>query len=596
MILAHILLLSSASHLSTASASEVDGSLPRPAALQRSAADAAGGAAARTSRAPRIEAREGVDGRKLAEFARGRRRLLERLASRLELPLDPSRFPSYELFSDLVQKGVHTGSTDPVDPPDAQGRIRRVHDLPCSARDGEAEAAWLLRVSLGQDALPVWSVGLAAIEAPAVYGRPAGALAGALAHSGLFPDLEETIDSPSELRQYPTLFVPAARVLVGWILDRHGAETLRRAVLATSRARDRLRALSLALGVPREELRKAYRAALAAQARSHPRALVRGQAGLPSGRQRGVCYAHTVSLRRGYASVPAARQLDRLKGMGVNWVSVTPFAYLKPHEPRIVASSGFGSEGETDESMAVVIHEVRRRGLGVLLKPHLWSHGFVGRISMRSEGDWRRFFREYGRYVVHNAVLGEACGASALCVGNELIEATRGRDAEWRRIIAAVRSVFAGPLTYGAHWDREVEQIGFWDALDWVGVSLYAPLATSGAAGPEAWAEEARRQALRLGAIARRVNRPLVLVEVGFPSHPQAALKPWEDPDGGPADPQAQAAAYEALLSAFWPQPFLGGVYWWKWFSDEPAPAGDRSHRFAGKPAEEVVRRFYLAH
>ncbi len=543
-----------------------------------------------------VKAHRGVDPERLRSFVTERAKLLEEMGARVGLRLPASQLPSYELYTDLVQKGTLTGSSEPVDAPDPGGRIRRVLALPCAARDGEAEAAWLMQMGWEVKPLPLWSVGLAAHHAPKLYGRSAGALAGALAHSGYFPSLEELLESPRELRQYPTLFAPAAAVLVGWILDVQGPRGLEKAVIATSRGADRLPALAAALKMDPAGVRRAYATVLGERAERHPRAHAREHVDAPSGRQRGICYAHTVSLQRGYASHRAARQLDRLQTLGANWVSVTPFGYLKLHSPQITASSGFGSEGETDESMGVVITEARARGLGVMVKPHLWSNGFVGQISMRTAEDWRRFFKEYGRYILHHAILAEACDGSALSVGNELIECTRGHDREWRRLIRAVRSIFAGSVTYGAHWREEVERIGFWDALDWVGVSLYAPLAEDGKARSEDLRESARRQAERLRTISRRVDRPLLLVEVGFPSHPRAPFAPWEDPEHGPADPGAQAEAYEALLSVFWPLPFVEGVYWWKWFSDEPGPPGDRSHRFAGKPAEEIVRRFYRMH
>jgi hypothetical protein len=554
------------------------------------------GGAQENSAAPEVEAHPGVETGALGSFVEQRVRLLREMGRLAGIGVPGDRLPSYELYSDHVQKGTLTGRSAPVDPPDRSGRIRRVLDLPCAARDGEAEAAWLMNSAWGVEPLPLWSAGLAGLHAPALYGRKAAALAGALAHSGFFPSLDELLEAPRELRQYPTLFSPAAAVLVGWILEEHGADGLKKAVTATSRAQERLSALAEALGTDAAGLRRGYTQILQRIAAQYPKAHTRSRADAPAGRQRGVCYAHRVSLQRGYASPRAARQLDRLKEMGANWVSVAAVALKKLHSPKIAASSGYGLEGETDESMGVVIAEARARGLGVMVKPHLWSSDFVGRISMRTPEDWTRFFREYGRYVLHHAILAESCDASALSVGNELIECTRGHDDEWRRIIRSVRSVFAGPLTYGAHWGEEVEQIGFWGMLDWVGVSLYAPLATDGDASDADLLEGARRQARRLEAVARRAGRPLLLVEAGFPTHGRAAIAPWEERDGGPVDLEAQADAYDALLSTFWPLPFVEGVYWWKWFSDEPSAPGRCSHCFAGTPAEGVVRRFYRGH
>ncbi len=541
-------------------------------------------------------------------FLAGRRDVVRRLAHRAGIDPPPADLPAYERFGDLVQKGLRTGSTRPVDPPDAAGVIRRVEALPCSARDGEAEAVWLLRAAWGADAAPVWSTGLAALEIPAAHPLSPDGLASALAAAGLLPSLEEVLDAPRAVAQYPTLFAPAAHRLVGWVIERHGAEGLRRAVFATRAPGGRVQALAGALGTSERDLRRAYTHGAAGAGGAHTSAPERESPGAgapgapepttrqrppPAGFHKGVCYAHTVSLERGYASRRSARTLDRLRGLGADWISITPFGYIESGSPRIAASSGFGPDAETDEAMAEVIEQARRRGLGVMVKPHLWSRDFVGRLSMLTEEDWKRFFLSYGRYLAHHAILSEACGASALCVGNELAEATRGREREWRALIAAARALFSGPLTYGAHWDEEAGRVRFWDALDWVGVSFYAPLAAGPQEGPQAWRDAARRQIRRLALIARRAGKPLVLVEAGFPSHARAALAPWEDPESGPADAAAQAQAFEALAAAIREEPAVAGVYWWKWFTDDaPAPL-DRSHRFAGKPAEEVVKRFF---
>ena len=522
-----------------------------------------------------------------------RRRLIERLGRRAGFDPLPQGLPSYQVFANLERKGDLTRSTRPVDPPDAHGVIRRLAELPCSARDGEAEAAWLLRAAWGVDAAPVWSVGLAALEAGTLYGRPLRELTQALRSADLLPSLDELMEADPAVAQYPTLFAPAAGALVSWVLEEHGTAGLRRAVLATVKPRGRSEVLARSLGMADRLLGEAYARALGPAAGRPPRHTSKRAAAVPPGMQRGVCYAHTVSLERGYASRQSERNLDTLAAIGINWISVTPFGYLELHSPEIAASSAFGPDAETDESLAAVLQQASARGLRVLVKPHLWSTDFVGRIRMRSDQDWRRFFLAYSRYIAHHAVLAEACGASALCVGNELIEATRGRDPQWRTLIAAARALFSGPLTYGAHWDEEVERIGFWDALDWVGVSLYAPLATDTRAGPAEWRAAAHRQSERLVAIARRAGKPLVLVEAGFPSHPRAPLAPWEVPQDGPADSAVQAQAFLALLEAFGSRPEVKGIYWWKWFTDEPPPPGDRTHRFAGKPAEQILRRFY---
>ena len=57
---------------------------------------------------------------------------------------------------------------------------------------------------------------------------------------------------------------------------------------------------------------------------------------------------------------------------------------------------------------------------------------------------------------------------------------------------------------------------------------------------------------------------------------------------------EVQEAAYGAFFEAVWPQPWFGGVYWWKWFT-RPNHGGpdDNDYSPHAKPAELVMRRYF---
>ena len=76
------------------------------------------------------------------------------------------------------------------------------------------------------------------------------------------------------------------------------------------------------------------------------------------------------------------------------------------------------------------------------------------------------------------ARLAEAHHAAIFCVGLEFTHAQKFAD-RWLKIIAAVRAVYYGKLTYGANWN-EYDTVKFWDALDYLGVLAYFPLTQSG--------------------------------------------------------------------------------------------------------------------
>jgi len=311
-----------------------------------------------------------------------------------------------------------------------------------------------------------------------------------------------------------------------------------------------------------------------------------------TGRHRGVCFAHSLGGDAGYGTPSSAASLAELRSLGVDWVSITPFGFLA--DPR--ATEIRRLHGESDERLRAVTAQAHAAGMRVLLKPHLWLRPphWVGEVTQDDEAGWRAFFAAYEELVVDYARLGREAGVDALLVGNEL-QGTTHREAEWRRLIAAARREFAGPMGYGANYS-EVERVPFWDALDFIGVSAYFPLVEEAAPSRQRMVEAWGPIIARLEALSRRWDRRVVFTEIGYPAAEWAAWRPWELPAGAVPNPRLQADAYAAFLDAAWPQPWLGGAYWWKWFSGagEHGEAGVRDpFDFRASPAAEVLRRVW---
>jgi hypothetical protein len=210
---------------------------------------------------------------------------------------------------------------------------------------------------------------------------------------------------------------------------------------------------------------------------------------------------------------------------------------------------------------------------------------------MRSEADWAAWWRSYRRYVLHHAFLARWSGAELFSVGCELSQ-TVGRAAEWRELIAAVRVLYPGAVTYASNWGADLDQVTFWDALDAVGVDSYDPLAASPAATRADLARGASALAARLAAIARRTGRPVLLTEVGFPARRAAWMAPHLE--GGDYSEADQALSYEVLFAALDHRPWLAGTFVWKTFSGGEERFGERADfRFLGRPAEAVIARYY---
>jgi hypothetical protein len=321
-----------------------------------------------------------------------------------------------------------------------------------------------------------------------------------------------------------------------------------------------------------------------------------------------------------------AASFRRLAALGVTWVSLHTWDPLQRALDEPVFADPGGRHGFRD--LEALVASAHAAGLRVMVKPHLEMRGFeVGeperlvlrgsdsaarralvarieaqlatgehlqhnRIAMRSESDWRRWFESYRGYILPYAREARQARADMFCVGRELDSTVVAREADWRDVVARVRSEFRGPLTYSANFDTW-QGIAFWDALDFIGVSAYFPLsdrADPGLAELEAGWQRALRP---LAAAAGRFGRPVLLTEAGFPSIPSAARAPWRE-ERVAADVWLQARAYEATLRALAGEPAVVGAFFWLWERTSDPPFRDASHAIVGKPASFVLARHYF--
>lgn len=309
---------------------------------------------------------------------------------------------------------------------------------------------------------------------------------------------------------------------------------------------------------------------------------------------KGVSFAMLNRVEGGYHAPSVDRQLERLSRLGSNSVSIMPFAfqsttaspelYFLHHHPR----------GETDLGMIHAARRARARGFVVLYKPHLWiRRSWPGELEMKSEADWARWWKTYRRYVLHHALLAAWTKSELFSVGVELSKTVR--RPEWRDLIDDTRLFFAGPVTYSGNWYGDLEQVPFWDRLDYIGIDAYFPLADSPEAGKEELRRGAKRIAERMAAASRQHGKPVLLTEVGFAARRAAWVNPHEE--GGTYSEEHQALAYQVLFEALGRPRWLAGTYVWKAFSDDRDRTdadSDADFRFLGRRAEAVVRDYYM--
>ena len=313
---------------------------------------------------------------------------------------------------------------------------------------------------------------------------------------------------------------------------------------------------------------------------------------------RGMNLAHLHRRGIGYGSEACRVQLRRLAELGVTHVALTPFGYLPDLDGTEISFGSSMDRSLTDDDLRRAAEQAQHEGLAVSIKPHLWSNTFWGggksRADVNPAGAWPTWFERYGDFAEHYARLSEEVGAALCVVGLEYLRATEDYPGGWTEVAGRCRAVYRGELTYAANWWREVEVMSDWPAFDSIGVNAYYPLVDDDRIDPTRAALVAgwRAHLETLSALSARWDRPVIICEAGLRAVTGAAARPWDQGQGGAPDPALQARATEALLAAASPQPWLHGVYWWKWFTDEDHAERD-AYSMMGQPAEQVLRDWW---
>jgi hypothetical protein len=191
--------------------------------------------------------------------------------------------------------------------------------------------------------------------------------------------------------------------------------------------------------------------------------------------------------------------------------------------------------------------------------------------------------------LLHFARLGTLHRAEMLVIGTELGGMT-GYEDSWRGLIRDIRAIYPGELAYAANWHDEFEAVRFWDALDYVSVNFYFPLADGESAEPSPARLE--QLAALVEDVATRYGKPALFTEVGYPSVATAAQQPWIE-TAAALDPDLQRDCYEAVFRTFANRPWFAGFYWWKWPSHGAGGPFDESFSPLGKPALETLEKWY---
>ena len=260
--------------------------------------------------------------------------------------------------------------------------------------------------------------------------------------------------------------------------------------------------------------------------------------------------------------------LDELKSLGVNSIAIHPYAQIR-EDGHVISGR---RSGASTTHITTPLRWAHERGMSAMLIPHIayWGTKFLwrGEINFVTPEEWNTFFNEYETWIVQMAALAEAEHAEVFCVGLEFSYAQK-YDQRWRKIIAAVRTVYHGKVTYGANWN-EYAEVKFWDALDYIGVLAYFPLTKTADPSASEITAAWEKQCTELEKFSKQNGKQFLFTEIGYNESSRAAAEPWGFKTGGEHATDIQARCIDVALGLPAKHPFLAGMYWWKWFPEIP--------------------------
>lgn len=313
---------------------------------------------------------------------------------------------------------------------------------------------------------------------------------------------------------------------------------------------------------------------------------------------------------RGMSVVAAESPIDgtpikNLNSIGVNWVAAMPYAYYEVNNPRIDSVSvcplpDCPHGPSYKQAVIELIQRSKQRGLKVMLKPQLWAATeWIGDMEFDTESKWDQFEINYTNLVLEWAQIANNMDVDLLCIGTEIAKFVLQRPNYWRNLIAQVRQIYDGPLTYAANWD-DYQDVSFWDLLDYVGVDAYFPLIPE-ATPPvcdlmNAWGSYEQE----LSGYSAQINKPILFTEFGYLSVSSCAYNTWElegKMSSNEINEQAQANALHALIEVFGSKAWWAGGFQWKWYADAVSASCEedlaKDYTPEGKMGADMLQQLY---
>lgn len=294
------------------------------------------------------------------------------------------------------------------------------------------------------------------------------------------------------------------------------------------------------------------------------------------------------ALRDSFKTAAAKESLKQMKERtGADYVILVPAGVQDKAYSEEINYTGIHTLG--DEELIGMILYAKSLGLKVVIKPTVncldgtWrAHINFFDNDVHCEPKWSNWFASYTAFQLHFAKIAENTGCHMFIAGCEMVMSQR-REVEWRKLIADIKDVYSGPVSYNTDKYQE-EHVSWWDCVDVISSSGYYPIGD--------WDKELDR----IEAVVKKYNKPFFFAEAGCMSTKGSSLVPNDWNVKGDIALAEQADWYEEMFLKSLQRDWVSGFGLWDWawrqYHIEDADK-DLGYDLYGKPAEAVVKKYY---
>ena len=263
----------------------------------------------------------------------------------------------------------------------------------------------------------------------------------------------------------------------------------------------------------------------------------------------------------------------------------------------------------TPDAVAAGIRTAHSKYYHVFIVPLLSAgtdatYNWSGSIHFSNTQQMQEWFDSYWQALQPYVVAAAQAGADEMSIGTELEILQQAPVDLWNQLIERVHQIFPGKLTYDMNWSslylylnptNNSSTLPSWmhnPSLYAIGVSVYIALTGSKqrldpAILPGLWHDKI---GTLLDLLSTQLTKQVLISEIGYRDSEFALYMPWvrdANAQAEPADPEEQAAAYDAALTNVIADKHIGGIYFWAW----SVPLFEPNW----KPAAKILYKWYTS-